>query len=85
MTIVVNTQEAKTHLSRLLAQVEQGDEVVIARNGHQVAKLVALTPAPARQLGFLPLSLDDEETVALLAPLDTDELAWWEGGHAPSA
>ena len=85
MTIVVNTQEAKTNLSRLLAQVEQGKEVVIARNGRQVAKLVALAPAPARQLGFLPLSLSDEQTTALLAPLDPEELAWWEGGHAPSA
>lgn len=38
----------------------------------------ALTPAPARQLGFLPLPLDDEETAVLLAPLDADELTRWE-------
>jgi len=40
--IEVNIHEAKTHLSRLLAQVEAGEEVVIARNGEPVAKLVAI-------------------------------------------
>ncbi|MCL2848617.1 MAG: type II toxin-antitoxin system prevent-host-death family antitoxin [Micrococcales bacterium] len=85
MTIVVSTQEAKTHLSRLLTQVERGDEVVIARHGRQVAKLVALAPAPARELGFMPLALDDEADAALLAPLDDDALAWWEGHHASPA
>ena len=33
----VNGREAKTHLSRLLAEVEAGREVVIARNGTPVA------------------------------------------------
>jgi prevent-host-death family protein len=36
----VNVHEAKTHLSRLLARVEEGEEIVIARNGRPVAKLV---------------------------------------------
>ena len=36
----VNVHEAKTHLSRLLQDVENGEEVVIARNGEPVAKLV---------------------------------------------
>ena len=40
--IEVNVHEAKTHLSRLLAQVEAGEEVTIARNGQPVAKLVAI-------------------------------------------
>lgn len=40
--IEVNIHEAKTHLSRLLAQVEAGEEVTIARNGQPVAKLVAI-------------------------------------------
>ena len=38
----VNVHEAKTHLSRLLAQVEAGEEVIIARNGKPVARLVAV-------------------------------------------
>jgi prevent-host-death family protein len=36
----VNVHEAKTQLSRLLQEVEDGEEIVIARNGHPVAKLV---------------------------------------------
>jgi prevent-host-death family protein len=39
----VNIHEAKTHLSRLVEQVEAGQEVTIARNGRPVAKLVPLT------------------------------------------
>lgn len=39
--IQVNVHEAKTHLSRLLEQVEGGEEIVIARNGKPVARLVA--------------------------------------------
>ena len=36
----VNVHEAKTQLSRLLQEVEEGEEIVIARNGTPVAKLV---------------------------------------------
>jgi prevent-host-death family protein len=36
----LNMHEAKTHLSRLVERVEQGEEIVIARNGKPVAKLV---------------------------------------------
>ena len=41
---MVNVHEAKTHLSRLLERVERGEEVVIARAGKPVAKLVPLDP-----------------------------------------
>ena len=46
----VNVQEAKTQLSRLLAEVESGNEVVIARAGVPVARLVPIEAAP-RALG----------------------------------
>ena len=36
----VNIYQAKTQLSRLLAQVEEGEEVVIARSGRPIARLV---------------------------------------------
>lgn len=36
----VNIHEAKTHLSRLLERVEQGEEIVIARAGRPIARLV---------------------------------------------
>ena len=40
----VNMHEAKTHLSRLVERVEAGEEVVIARAGRPVARLVAYRP-----------------------------------------
>ncbi|MGA9370837.1 MAG: type II toxin-antitoxin system Phd/YefM family antitoxin [Solirubrobacterales bacterium] len=38
----VNIHEAKTNLSRLIERVERGAEIVIARNGRPVAKLVPI-------------------------------------------
>lgn len=46
---MVNVQEAKTQLSRLLGLVEAGEEVVIARYGKPVARLVRVTPAGRRR------------------------------------
>ena len=40
----VNVHYAKTHLSKLLELVENGEEVVIARNGKPIATLVAYVP-----------------------------------------
>ncbi|MBV8961896.1 MAG: type II toxin-antitoxin system Phd/YefM family antitoxin [Hyphomicrobiales bacterium] len=39
MTITVKVGEAKTHLSKLLARVEAGEEVIIARGKEPIAKL----------------------------------------------
>lgn len=44
----VNIHEAKTKLSELIAAVEAGEEVVIARAGKPVARLIAEAPAPKR-------------------------------------
>ena len=49
----VNIHEAKTQLSRLLAKVAAGEEVVIARNGEPVARLVPIeSPRKKRVLGL---------------------------------
>jgi prevent-host-death family protein len=40
--VTVNVHEAKTHLSRLLERAAAGEEIVIARNGLPVARLVGL-------------------------------------------
>ncbi len=41
---IVNMHQAKTHLSRLVEAVQAGEEVVIARSGQPVARLVAAGP-----------------------------------------
>jgi prevent-host-death family protein len=40
----VNIHEAKTHLSRLLKRVAAGEDVVIARAGQPIARLVPVGP-----------------------------------------
>ncbi len=73
--LIVNVYQAKTQLSRLLAQVEAGAEIVIARRGNPIARLVPDAGKPARRrLGY-----DDGayEVGDLFAPLGDDELAAW--------
>lgn len=73
---VVNVHEAKTHFSRLLERVAKGEDVVIARAGTPIAKLVPLTPPAARPLGL------DAGTVTIAqdfdAPLPDDVLDGFE-------
>ncbi|MGH7567027.1 MAG: type II toxin-antitoxin system Phd/YefM family antitoxin [Gemmatimonadota bacterium] len=49
--IVVNVHEAKTHLSRLLRRVAAGEEIIIARSGEPVARLVPIQEGRKRRLG----------------------------------
>ncbi len=46
----VNVHEAKTHLSKLLERVALGEEVVIAKAGKPVAKLVSIDTAPKNRV-----------------------------------
>ena len=75
---VVNVHEAKTQLSRLLAQVEAGEEVVIARRGQPVARLVRCQPKGKRQFGAMKGQI--KITDAFFEPLPKEELKLWEGG-----
>ena len=79
--LTVNVHEAKTRLSRLLAQVEAGDEVTIARNGTPVARLVACTPRGKREFGAMKGDkFWTEMSDLILEPLPEEELRLWEGG-----
>ncbi len=69
-----NVQEAKTRLSELLGRVERGEEIVIARSGSPVARLVPAEPLPPRQFGGVRLSVPPDFD----APLSEDELSTWE-------
>ena len=50
MSESVNVYEAKTHLSQLLDRAAAGEEIVIARAGRPVARLVALAESSARRV-----------------------------------
>lgn len=62
--MLVNVGQAKTDLSKLLRQVEAGEEVVIARDGVPIARLV---PVPMMTVGERFLAR--EGTMPELAPL----------------
>jgi prevent-host-death family protein len=70
----MNVQEAKTRLSQLLAEAERGEDVVIARDGTPVARLVPVGPPPQRSVGFVPGTVPD----AFFEPLPETELELWE-------
>jgi len=74
----VNVHEAKTHLSRLLARVARGEEVVIAKAGKPIARLVPVD-RPARMADLLGLD-EGEIWVApdFDAPLPEEILASFE-------
>jgi prevent-host-death family protein len=74
----VNVHEAKTSLSALLSEVERGEDVVIARNGTPVARLVRVEPPTAkRQRGewrALPEWKDFTYDPAIFAPMTDEEI-----------
>lgn len=49
--MVINIHDAKTHFSKLLERVARGEEVVIARAGHPIARLVAYSPPSGPRRG----------------------------------
>jgi prevent-host-death family protein len=71
---MVNVQEAKTRLSDLLARVERGEDVIIARAGSPVARLVPIEALPPRRFGGSSFAVPEDFD----APLDLVELASWE-------
>ena len=78
----VNIHEAKTHLSRLLQRVVGGEEVIIAKAGVPIVRLVAVeTNLKKRPLGFARGDgwvADDFD-----APLPDDLLKLFYGGELP--
>ncbi|MFT5201122.1 MAG: prevent-host-death family protein [Candidatus Aldehydirespiratoraceae bacterium] len=49
-THIVNTHEAKSRLSELIREAEEGVEVIVARNGRPVAKIVAWEAASSARV-----------------------------------
>ncbi|MCD6495109.1 type II toxin-antitoxin system Phd/YefM family antitoxin [Candidatus Bipolaricaulota bacterium] len=74
--VQVNIREAKTHLSKLLARV-RGEEIIIAKAGYPIARLVPVAERPARRL---PGSAKGKVTIAsdFDAPLPEAILAEFE-------
>ena len=65
MSKQVNVHDAKTHFSKLIAEVEAGEEIVIARAGKPILKLVKIESqlpriVPGFAKGLIPLWDEDE-------------------------
>lgn len=73
-TVVVNISDAKTHLSRLLRQVAAGDDVIVAKAGKPVARLVPVE----RPLPRVPGQWKGKVTRAFFEPLPSPELDDWQ-------
>ena len=76
--MVVTIHEAKTHLSRLLHKVEEGEEVIVCRGKHPVARLVPAIVSPrTRPRVGEPTSEPFPIPANAFAPLTDEELKDW--------
>ncbi len=75
----VSTHEAKTHLSRLLAEVEAGEEIVICRGATPAARLVPLSRKPVRRRPRVGTVTSEPVLSAneAFAPLTAEDLDLW--------
>lgn len=81
---IVTIHKAKTELSKLLARVEAGEEIVIARGEEPIAKLVPfeLQKKPVRGYGRFAHLRDKIPTDLFLQPMSENELHAWEGKYS---
>jgi prevent-host-death family protein len=81
----VTIHEAKTQLSRLIARVEAGEEIVIARGKEPVARLMPVLHKKKRPpAGFLKGKVSIPDSF-FFDPLPEEELRLWEGGDEDSS
>ena len=78
MSAPVNVAEAKAKLSSLLDRVSGGEEIVIARAGRPVARLVPLA-APGKRPFGVARHLPEIPDEVLLAPVSGEDLRWATG------
>jgi prevent-host-death family protein len=73
---IVSVHAAKTNVSRLLARVEAGEVIAIARGRTPVAKLVPIAPKAKREFGAMrgKIRIGPE----FFEPLPEDELDRWD-------
>lgn len=77
MTVQMNVAEAKAKLSELLAAVDAGEDVIIARGGVPAARLVPVAKAGVR-LGILEGVVDPGSVPDFLEPMSAADLAEWD-------
>ena len=71
---IINIHEAKTNFSKLLARVNSGEEIIIARSGKPCARLIPFNKEKKRTPGIAKGRVTD----AFFEPLPEGELCKWE-------
>ena len=78
--MIVNIHEAKTNLSKLIAFLEGGEDVVIAKAGNPIARLVSYEPLKERKPNLFKEKIEvfevfdsgDEDIIKLFEGLDSE-------------
>ena len=82
----VTIHEAKTQLSKLIARVEAGEDIIIARGKEPVARLTSLNVDKKRCVfGSMAGQFPPIPDAFFFDPLPDDELAAWEGASEDPA
>lgn len=77
---IINVHQAKTHFAELIQRALRGEDIIVAKHGHPLVRLVpvnALELAP-RQFGRRGATVSAASVAQALAPLDESDLGPWE-------
>lgn len=76
---IINIHQAKTHFASLMQRALAGEEIIVAKHGKPLIRLVPVNTSklPTRQFGRHPQSLGQDAQQRALAPLTEDELGNW--------
>jgi len=81
MTVTVNIGEAKTRLSELIARVEAGEEIIIARGHEPVARLA---PLDVERRARVRQAIEDIRALRARAkPVTVEEILAWKREGCP--
>ena len=72
--MLINVHDAKAQLSELLERAARGEQIVIAKRGRPIVRLVPVEDRSPRRPGIAKGQVTD----AFFEPLPDDELAAWE-------
>jgi prevent-host-death family protein len=75
-----NVHEAKSNFSKLMKQAEQGEEVIVMRDGEPVVKLVRCPTARRKKVQLGWAAAETRETPGWEKPMTDAEVDAWLGG-----
>lgn len=80
----VNIHEAKTHFSKLIGRVQAGEEIIVAKAGKAVARLVPILTSARRRPPSEWAGIEIPDS-AFFSPMSDEELSQWVSSTDPLA